>query len=147
MRPTIWAGNTDSSRPYRSQNNAIVERMVRHLEEGPLVLALATDGLHERHERQAGEHHRERRLPCALEHRAVPLTPEPRRLRVEARDEARRIARLHHQSWLSQPHTRRPPPPRHSNLGVSILSGAHRFPHLIRVVSDQSANLLLVCQR
>ena len=26
--------NTDSSRPYRSQNNAVVERMVRHVEEG-----------------------------------------------------------------------------------------------------------------
>ena len=33
------------------------------------------------------------------------------------------------------------------NMGVSILLGTHNYPHLIRVVSDQSANLLLVCQR
>ena len=26
--------NADSSRPYRSENNAVVERMVRHVEEG-----------------------------------------------------------------------------------------------------------------
>ena len=36
--------NTDSSRPYRSQNNAIVERMVRHVEEGTRTI-LAHAGL------------------------------------------------------------------------------------------------------
>ena len=35
----------------------------------------------------------------------------------------------------------------HKHMGVSISLGTHNYPHLIRVVSDQSAKLLLVCQR